>query len=71
MPVSKAQIVAARIAEHNPGELNSENRGLLKMSKDELHKFASASPSGLPQHVTKTRKDHLKEAHKKGKDHGS
>ena len=29
------------IAEHNPGKLYGKNRGLLKMSKGQLHDFAS------------------------------
>jgi hypothetical protein len=51
MPTSRAQIIAARIAEHDPGKLNPENRGLLKMGATELHKFASASTKGKPQYA--------------------
>lgn len=29
------------IAEHNPGKLHKENRGLLKLSHTQLHDFAS------------------------------
>lgn len=67
MPVSKAQVIAARIAEHDPERLNPENRGLLKMSKDELHKFASTSPKNLPEHAKKSRDAHLRESRKKAK----
>ncbi len=46
MPVvSKKQRVAAAIAEHNPKELYSRNKGMLKMSKEELHKYASTKGS--------------------------
>ena len=31
------------IAEHKPGELFRKNRGLLKLSKQELHDFAATS----------------------------
>lgn len=39
---------AAAIAEHNPSALNKENKGLLKMSTDQLHDFASTSEKNLP-----------------------
>jgi hypothetical protein len=53
--VSKKQRRAMAIAEHNPGELYAKNKGLAKMSKSELHKFASTSEKGLPLEV-KTKK---------------
>ena len=37
------------IAEHDPEKLNPENRGLLKMSKSQLHDFAATSRKGLPK----------------------
>ena len=46
--VSKVQRQAAAIAEHAPGKLYARNRGLAKMSKGDLHKFASTKESGLP-----------------------
>ena len=46
---SKDQRVAMAIAEHNPGKLYKRNRGLLKMSKKQLHDFASTSEFGLPK----------------------
>jgi hypothetical protein len=51
---SKAIREAAAIAEHHPEKLYPRNRGLLKMSKQQLHEFASTSEKGLPMHVTPT-----------------
>lgn len=45
---SKAQRKAMAIAEHNPQALYRKNRGLLKMSKKQLHDFSSTSEFGLP-----------------------
>ena len=45
--VSRNQQVAAAIAEHAPSKLNPANRGMLSMSKGQLHDFA-ATP-GLKQ----------------------
>lgn len=47
--VSKAQREAMAIAEHAPGKLNKANRGLLKMSHQQLHDFASTPQAGLPE----------------------
>ena len=47
--VSKAQAVAAAIAEHNPSKLKAKNKGLLKMSKSQLSEFASTKRTGLPE----------------------
>jgi len=46
--VSKAQRKAMAIAEHHPDELYAKNRGLLKMSHQQLHDFASTPEKGLP-----------------------
>ena len=46
--VSKAQRIATAIAEHHPEDLNAKNKGLLKMSKGQLHDFASTKEKGLP-----------------------
>ncbi len=51
--VSKDQRVAMAIAEHNPDQLNSANKGMLKMTKSQLHDFASTKETGLPKRVTK------------------
>ena len=45
---SKAQQQAMAIAEHHPSKLYKKNRGMAKMSKEELHKFASTKTKGLP-----------------------
>ena len=36
------------IAEHNPGSISTKNRGVLKMSSQQLHDFASTKRKGLP-----------------------
>jgi hypothetical protein len=50
--VSKAQQQATAIAEHDPEKLNPENRGLLSMSKAQLHDFASTPVKKLPERVS-------------------
>jgi hypothetical protein len=47
--VSKAQQAAMAIAEHEPKKLYKKNRGLLKMSREQLHDYASTSTKGLPE----------------------
>ena len=54
--VSKAQREAMAIAEHHPGSLYKRNRGLLKMSHQQLHDFASTPEKNLPEHVGKQMK---------------
>ena len=49
--VSRAQQQAMAIAEHDPSKLNRKNKGLLSMSKADLHDFASTPTSGLPKKV--------------------
>ena len=46
---SVAQQTAMQIAEHAPGKLYSRNRGLLKLSKNQLHDFATGSEKGKPE----------------------
>lgn len=46
---SKAQQQAMAIAEHEPGRLYKRNRGLLKMSHQQLHDFAATPRKGLPK----------------------
>jgi len=36
------------IAEHHPEELYDRNKGILEMSKDQLHDFATTREKGLP-----------------------
>ncbi len=45
---SKVQQEAMAIAEHEPGKLYQRNKGLLSMSKPQLHDFASTPRKGLP-----------------------
>ena len=49
---SQAQQKVMAIAEHSPEKLHSENRGLLKMSKSQLHDFASTKRSSLPKRAS-------------------
>lgn len=44
---SVAQRKAAAIAKHAPEKLYKRNRGLLKMKKKDLHKYASTKEKGL------------------------
>jgi hypothetical protein len=39
--VSEAQRSLFAIAEHHPGKLHKQNRGLLKLSHQQLHDFAA------------------------------
>jgi hypothetical protein len=41
------------IAEHHPEEVSAKNRGVLKMTHQQLHDFASTKEKGLPEHVRK------------------
>jgi hypothetical protein len=45
---SKAQQIAMAIAEHHPEKLYARNKELAKMSKEDLHDFASTPRKGLP-----------------------
>jgi hypothetical protein len=47
--VSQAQEKAMAIAEYSPGKLYKKNRGLLKMSHQQLHDFAATPRKGLPK----------------------
>lgn len=49
--LSKAQRRAMAIAEHHPEQLYKRNRGLLKMSKGELRKFATTKEKELPEYA--------------------
>ena len=37
------------IAEHHPEKLKKQNRGLLSMSRSQLHDFAATPEKGLPE----------------------
>lgn len=52
--VSSAQRMAMAIAEHHPDKLYKKNKGLLKMSKDQLHDFTATKGLKI-QHVMKNR----------------
>lgn len=45
MPESEAQRITAAIAKHHPEKLKKKNRGMLKMSSEELGKMAK-KPKG-------------------------
>ncbi len=47
---SQAQQAVMAIAEHSPEKLYKRNRGVLSMSKSQLHDFASTSTKKLPEH---------------------
>lgn len=53
--VSKKQQEMFAIAEHTPGKLYSKNRGVLKMSHQQLHDFAATKRSKLPTRAPKER----------------
>src|SRR2546427_10554597 len=59
---SVAQRKAMAIAEHHPSELHKENRGMLKMSKSQLHDFAATKETHMPTHVTHVH-EHLSTPH--------
>jgi hypothetical protein len=46
---------AMAIAEHAPQKLKKANRGLLKMSHQQLHEFADTPEKGLPVRKKKPR----------------
>ena len=46
---SRAQQQATAIAEHDPKKLYKKNRGLLRMTHEQLHDFAATSTRGLPE----------------------
>lgn len=51
---SKAQQQAMAIAEHAPEKLYSKNKGMLKMTKGQLHDFAATKRKGLPKYAPKS-----------------
>jgi hypothetical protein len=52
--VSKKQLIAMRIAEHNPDKLYERNKGMADMSRKQLHDFASTNEKGLPDKMKKS-----------------
>lgn len=59
--VSKKQRKATAIAKHHPEKLYKRNRGLKKMTKKQLHEYASTKEKGLP-----TRKKAKRRKRRKG-----
>lgn len=47
--LSIRQRQAMAIAEHDPDKLKPRNKGLLKMTHEQLHDFAATSEAGLPE----------------------
>lgn len=45
---SKKQRELMAIAEHHPSKVSAKNKGVLKMSHQQLHDFASTSEKNLP-----------------------
>lgn len=41
------------IAEHHPSQVQAKNKGVLKMSHQQLHDFASTKEKNLPKSVSK------------------
>lgn len=62
---SKKQRKAMAIAKHHPEKLYKRNRAMKKMSKEDLHEFASTKEKGLP--TKKKRKGKSKGKSKKRK----
>lgn len=50
--VSQAQARLMSMAEHNPSAIYGRNRGVLKMTDEQLHDFAATKRKGLPKHKT-------------------
>jgi len=63
--VSEKQRRLMAIAEHHPEKLQAKNKGVLKMSKGQLHDFASTSEKNLPKSVSKASEKLLKARGKK------
>ena len=53
---SRAQQQLMAIAEHDPSKVSAKNRGVLKMSRQQLHDFAVGSEAGKPVHVPKPKR---------------
>ena len=48
--VSQAQQRLMAMAEHDPSAIHGKNRGVLGMSRQQLHDFAATPRKGLPKH---------------------
>jgi len=51
---------AMAIAKHQPEKLKAKNRGLLRMSDEQLDEYASTPEKGLPQRAPKRKKSKTK-----------
>lgn len=58
---SKAFRRLAGLAEHHPEEVYPENRGVLKMTHEQLHDFASTPEKGLPERAPRKRRKYYGE----------
>jgi hypothetical protein len=54
--VSKKQRALMAIAEHNPKKVYKRNKGVLKMSKSQLHDYAATKSKSLPKRKRKVKK---------------
>jgi len=54
--VSKKQRRLMAMAEHHPEKVKKKNKGVLKMSDDQLREFSETEESGLPIRKRKRRK---------------
>jgi hypothetical protein len=52
---SEKQRQAMAIAEHEPDKLYDRNKGMLSMSHDQLHDFASTKNAGLKKGLRKAK----------------
>ena len=53
---SKAQRRLMALAKHSPSKVRGKNKGVLKMSKKQLHDYASTKEKKLPNKVRKKKK---------------
>ena len=53
---SKAQRRLMAIAKHSPSKVRGKNKGVLKMSKKQLHDYAPTKENKLPNKVRKKKK---------------
>jgi hypothetical protein len=52
---SKAQQRLMQIAEHAPDKLYAKNRGVAKMTHQQLHDFSVGSEKSKPEHVKRSK----------------
>lgn len=57
---SKAMRRLMGLAEHHPSEVYPQNKGVLKMTHQQLHEFADTKEKGLPQHVKKRKNNKIR-----------